>query len=651
MSGLLRRPGRWYDPLMASHDAVAGHLAALVQSADDVIISKNLDGIITSWNPAAQKLFGYTADEAIGQSILLIIPPERRDEETEILARIRRGEAIEHFETVRVTKDGTRVELSITVSPVRNAKGDVIGASKIARDISDRRRHEEVRARLAAIVDSSDDAIVSKTLDGTITSWNRGAEKIFGYSAQEAVGRHITLIIPPERHLEEESVLARIARGEAVEHFETVRVTKGGARRHVSLSISPVRNARGEIIGASKIARDITDRVRAEAERAELLAREQSAREEAEALNRSKDQFLAVLSHELRTPLNAIYGWARMLGDAQLDPKLRARGVDAIFRNAKAQLQLVEDLLDVSRIITGNMRLELRPVALKPVIETALDAVRPAAAAKEIDLQSTLDEAAGTVLGAPERLQQVVWNLLMNAVKFTPRRGRIEVHLRRASSQVEIVVHDSGEGIGPEMLPHVFERFRQGDTSTTRVHGGLGIGLALVRHLVDLHGGTVTAASPGLGQGATFIVRLPVALATPDAQHAGRAEAGASVEGRRVLVVDDDLDGLELARVILAGAGADVRACTSATAARDALSTWNADVLLLDIEMPGEDGYTLLRRLRAAGNRAPAVALTAYGRGEDKKRALAAGFDLHLSKPVDPTELTQAIATVVARRR
>jgi len=373
MSRLSCAVGRWYDPRMASPDALAGHLASIVQSADDAIISKTLQGIITSWNPAAEKLFGYTADEAVGQSILLIIPPERHDEEAQILEQLRRGEAIEHF--------------------------------------------------------------------------------------------------------------------------ETVRVAKGGARRHISLTVSPIRNARGEVIGASKVARDITDRVRGERERAELLAREQAAREEAEALNRSKDQFLAVLSHELRTPLNAIYGWARVLSDSQLDPKLRARGDDAIFRNAKAQLQLVEDLLDVSRIITGNMRLELRPVGLKPVIETALDAVRPAAGAKDVELRSTLDPAAKTVLGAPERLQQVVWNLLMNAVKFTPRDGRIEIDLRNAGSQVEIVVRDTGEGIAPEMLPHVFERFRQGDTSTTRVHGGLGIGLALVRHLVDLHGGTVTAAS------------------------------------------------------------------------------------------------------------------------------------------------------------
>jgi signal transduction histidine kinase len=270
-----------------------------------------------------------------------------------------------------------------------------------------------------------------------------------------------------------------------------------------------VRNAAGQIIGASKIARDISDRVRGERERAELLAQAQAAREEAEAVNRSKDQFLAVLSHELRTPLNAIFGWARMLREGVLDDSIRTRGAEAILRNAKAQLQLVEDLLDVSRIITGNMRLEVRQVDVKAVVEAAVETVRPAATAKELELQSVLDPDPGPVMGASDRLQQVVWNILMNSVKFTPRGGRIQVCLRRAGSHVEIVVSDTGEGIAPELLPHIFERFRQGDSSSTRSHGGLGIGLALVRHLVDLHGGSVSAQSAGPGKGTTVTVVLP----------------------------------------------------------------------------------------------------------------------------------------------
>jgi signal transduction histidine kinase len=306
-------------------------------------------------------------------------------------------------------------------------------------------------------------------------------------------------------------VLARLRRGERVEHFETVRVAKDGRLVDVSLTVSPVRDATGRIIGASKIARDITERRRAEAERNQLLAREQRARAEAEALNRTKDEFLATISHELRTPLNAIFGWARMLQSSEPDDAARAHAVDAIVRNASAQARLVEDLLDLSRIVTGRTRLDFERVDLKAVIEAALDAVRPAAKAKDIALLATFDPSVGPLVGAPDRLQQVMWNLVMNAVKFTPRGGRIQVSLRRSDHSAEIVVADTGEGISAELLPHVFERFRQEDSSTTRAHAGLGIGLALVRHLVELHGGHVDAESPGKGKGATFTVTLPLA--------------------------------------------------------------------------------------------------------------------------------------------
>ena len=632
-------------------EALAAHLAAIVHSSDDAIVSKTLEGIITSWNPSAEKLFGYSAAEAVGQSITLIIPPERRDEEIEVLRRLRAGETIEHFETVRISKDGERIPVSLTVSPVRTASGHIIGASKVARDLRDRRYADEIRARLAAIVDSSDDAIVSKTLEGVIMSWNQGAERLFGYTATEAVGRHITLIIPPDRLFEEDHVLAKIRRGEPVRSFETVRVHKNGRLLDISLTVSPVRNSAGTIIGASKIARDISDRRAIEAERARLLEEAQTARNEAEAVNRSKDQFLAVLSHELRTPLNAIYGWARMLQDGGVDADLGRRAADAIFRNARAQLQLVEDLLDVSRIITGNMRLDVAAVDLAAVIEAALDTVRPAATAKDLRLEVRLESPDVTIMGAADRLQQVVWNLLINAVKFTPRGGRVEVELRRGGSQGEIVVRDTGEGIPPDILPHVFDRFRQGDSSSTRAHGGLGLGLALVRHLVDLHGGTVRAESAGPGRGAAFTVALPFTVPPPARPQAPVAVTSASLAGVRVLLVDDDADSLELARVILASAGADVRTATSAATARAALLGWIADVFVLDVEMAGEDGYALLRRLREREEfqGTPAIAVTAYGQGEERRRALAAGFSLYMSKPVDSNELTQAVGSVVRR--
>ncbi len=515
------------DPLMQAR------LAAVIEWSDDVIVSKTLDGIITSWNPAAERLFGWTAAEAIGKHITLIIPAERRAEEDDVLARIRRGERVDHFETVRITKDGRLVDVSITVSPIRDGAGRVVGASKIARDISERRRIEVVQARLAAVIEWSDDVIVSKTLDGIITSWNPAAERLFGWTAPEAVGKHITLIIPAERRAEEDDVLARIRRGERVDHFETVRITKDGRFVDVSITVSPIRDGAGRIVGASKIARDISERRRIEQERVSLLAREQEARQAAEALNRTKDEFLATMSHELRTPLNSILGWARMLQGSQLDEAGRVRGIDAIVRNAAAQGRLIEDLLDLSRVVTGRLRLDFGVLDLRTVVDAALDTVRPAANAKGLALSFVTVDRPGLVLGSPDRLQQVMWNLLMNAVKFTPGGGRVEVSLRRLEQTVELTVADTGEGISQDLLPYVFDPFRQGDSSSTRLHGGLGLGLALVRELVELHGGQVRAQSAGKDLGATFTVTLPLAAPAtgdtmeqadheaPEAKHAG----------------------------------------------------------------------------------------------------------------------------------
>jgi len=522
---------------------------------------------------------------------------------------------------------------------------------------------EEAAARRAAIVDSSDDAIVSKTLQGVITSWNQSAERIFGYTAAEAVGQHITLIIPEDRRDEEAEVLARLVRGERIDHFETIRRTKDGRFVDISLTVSPVRNAAGRIIGASKVARDVSDQRRRDRERQALLEREREARGEAEALNRSKDQFLATLSHELRTPLNAIYGWARMLDTGRLDESAIRRATEAILRNAAAQVQLIEDLFDVSRVITGNMRLEIRPLNAAAVVEGALDTVRPAATAKGVHLELVLDPGVGVMMGDPARLQQVVWNLLMNSVKFTPKGGRVSAHLRGVNSHIEIVIDDTGEGIDPEYMPRLFQRFGQADSSSTRRHTGLGIGLALVRHLVDLHGGTVNAYSAGRGLGATFTVTLPLSAmpALPPAP-AVSAETSAPVTDQlkpvslrdlRILVVDDDPEGLELASLILINAGAEVRTSRSAAAAMGVLEDWSPDVLVTDLAMPGEDGFSLLRRARQLttrrGRRLPALALTAYGRAEDRIRVIAAGFSLHLAKPVNPAELVLCVASLGGR--
>jgi PAS domain S-box-containing protein len=525
----------------------------------------------------------------------------------------------------------------------------------LAAVVAEGRRGHEATARIATIVKSANDAIITKTLDGTITSWNPAAEKLFGYTAAEAVGRNVSLIIPREHREEEDVVLARIVRGEGVDQFETVRTRKDGTSVQVSLTVSPVTASDGSIIGASKIARDIGDRLRLEEARNALLAREQEARADAEAGNRAKDEFLAILSHELRTPLNAVYGWARMMQSGKLDEETSERALDAIVRNANAQVQLIDDLLDVSRVINGKMRLDVHPIDVREVIAAALDAVGPAAEAKGQRLESVLHPEGAMVNGDPGRLQQIVWNLVMNAVKFTPAGGSVQVEMRRAGERVEIVVRDTGQGIPAHVLPFVFDRFRQWDSSSTRAHSGLGLGLALVKHLTELHRGTVSAESPGEGKGATFTVSLPAAagarlLAGSPPGLSGVALGGARLDGVRVLAVDDDPDALQLASTILGGAGALVKTCRSAADALAIIQVWRPAVLVSDIDMPGEDGYSLIRKVRALdearGGRTPAVALTAYGRTEDRVQTLSSGYSMHLPKPVDPEEFTTIIASI-----
>jgi PAS domain S-box-containing protein len=397
--------------------------------------------------------------------------------------------------------------------------------------------------------------------------------------------------------------------------------------------------------------------------RARLYEAERRSRAEAEAANRTKDEFLATLSHELRTPLTAMLGWTRLLRTNNLDEMTAARALETVERNARAQAQLVEDLLDVSRIITGNLRLETHPVELVPVIEAVLDAVRPAAEAKSIQLQTALDPLVGPVSGDPARLQQVVWNLVSNAVKFTGRDGSIVVRLECPDSHVRISVTDTGEGINQEFLPFVFDRFRQADGSTTRSHGGLGLGLAIVRHLVELHGGTVRAESAGEGHGATFTVMLPllsVLLKSTNAEPTSSSigdgagkEPTRLLKGLRVLVVDDEPDARDLLTVVLEQQGASVSAVGSAAEALDRLESLKPDVMVSDIGMPNDDGYTLIRKVRALparqGGATPAVALTAYAGADARETTLAAGFQIHLAKPIDPTELLAAIARLVGK--
>jgi PAS domain S-box-containing protein len=516
-----------------------------------------------------------------------------------------------------------------------------------------------MREMLAAIVESSDDAIISKDLNGTIMSWNKGAERVFGYRADEAVGRPITMLLPPDRFQEEASILATLVRDERIDHFETERLTKDGRRIHISLSVSPIKDRTGHVIGGAKIARDISLRRQVEREREQALAQERHGRSLAEAANRAKDAFLAMVSHELRSPLSPILSWARMLRMKTLNERQSARALETIERSARTQAQLIDDLLDISRIVAGKLRLEVGQVDLASVIEQAVEVARPAADAKQIRLQTVLDTETGTIAGDPARLLQVVWNLLSNAVKFTPKGGRVQVTLERVNSHVEIAVSDTGQGVSAEFLSHLFERFQQAETGSTRTHGGLGLGLAIVRHIVELHGGTVVAESAGEGHGATFTVKLPQTIFARTAGESERrhptlgplpeAKGFPSLDGIRVLVVDDEPDSNEMVSTLLGASGAEVRVAASAADGLEQLKQWTPDVIVSDIGMPHEDGYMFLAKLHAQPGRTariPAVALTAYATADDRVRIFSAGFKAHVVKPIEPLELVVVVGSV-----
>ena len=532
-----------------------------------------------------------------------------------------------------------------------------------------RQAEQDARALLAAVVESSDDAIITKTLDGKITSWNASAARLLGHTAAEIIGQPITVLIPPDRQEEERHIIASLRAGKRIEHYETVRVAKDGRLIEVALTISPLRDQTGEIVGASKILRDVTERKRIErelqgllAERNQILASERAARSEAERLSASKDEFLALLSHELRTPLNAILGWTQILRNGSVASANFDKGLGVIERNVRAQTQLVDDLLDMSRIISGQMRLDVQPVMPFAFVQGAIESARPAADARGVLLEAILDPVAGPVSGDANRLQQVAWNLISNAIKFTPRGGHVQVTFGRVNSNIEICVADSGIGIRPDFLPHIFERFRQADATSTREHGGLGLGLSIVKHIVELHGGTVEASSDGEGQGATFRVRLPLAVSrsNPDTPHEHPRSSqrpavpfvNADLSNLVVLVVDDDPDSRDLVHRLLSDCGATVTTAASASEALAATGKQRPDLLISDIGMPEVDGYQLLRSLRASSDvRFPAIALTAFARSEDRTRALLAGFVAHVSKPVEPAELIATVAAVSGRVR
>ncbi|MCD8486210.1 MAG: response regulator [Desertifilum sp.] len=429
------------------------------------------------------------------------------------------------------------------------------------------------------------------------------------------------------------------------------------------LTVDPIVNPLQQFAGAVYILADITERKRVEQERTLLLAREQEARAQAEAANRLKDEFLATLSHELRSPLNAMLGWTRLLNTRKFDEQRTAQAMQTIERSARAQAQLVEDLLDVSRIIQGKLRLNIRPVQLAEAIAAAIETIRPAAEAKQIEIQTAFEDPVGEVAGDFDRLQQIVWNLLSNAIKFTPKQGQVRVELQSVNSHIELNVSDTGQGIKADFLPYVFDRFRQADSSITRSYSGLGLGLAIVRHLVELHGGTVGASSAGEDRGATFTLKFPLMSASVETPAIPRISTPTinpaldgnlpCLQGIRVLVVDDEVDTRDYLGFVLEQCQAEVWVAASAQDAIAALGQFKPNVLVSDIGMPQEDGYTFIRKVRALskeqGGEIPAIALTAYARTEDRKQAIASGFQLHLSKPIEPKELAVGVASLLGK--
>ncbi|MGM3309171.1 PAS domain S-box protein [Anabaena sp. WFMT] len=605
------------------------------------------------------EIYGQHLQEFLGESVYQSIYP--------YVKTVLSGKQVS-YETQLFHQDGTQHDVSITYIPQFNQQDKVEGFVALIRDITEQKQAQ------AALKDSEEKfrkltekvRVIPWEADptmGNMTYVGPQTEEILGYPLNDWYSNNFWA---EHIHREDQkwaiNYCCQCSQSLDNYEFEYRMLAANGRVVWLYDIVNVVRDEDGpKQLHGFMI--DITERKQAEQEREQLLAREKAARAEAEAVNRIKDEFLATLSHELRTPLNAILGWTQLLKSRKFDETTTIRGLETIDRNSYALAQLIEDVLDVSRIIRGKLQLNLRPVELVPVVETAIETVRPAADAKEIVIESQFDPAVGTVTGDANRLQQIVWNLLSNAVKFTPKRGRVKVQIERINSRVQIQVSDTGGGISADFLPHVFERFCQADSSTTRSHGGLGLGLAIVRHLVELHGGTVSATSPGIEQGATFIVNLPmkaVAIDCNKPEQFSPMKNGNFVnhqlsilEGLRVLIVDDEADARHLLTTILGQYGAQVMAVSSAPEAITALPEFHPDILVSDIGMPQEDGYTLIRRIRTLpsdeGGKIPAVALTAYARAEDRTQALLAGFQLHIPKPVNPTELAAVVANLAQR--
>jgi len=703
---------RW-DPMgfwtrrKRAEEALA-YLAAIVESSDDAILSKDLNGVIQSCNGAAERMFGYSAAELVGRPITMLIPPDRQEEETAILERLRRGERIDHYETIRFAKDGRAVDVSLTISPIRDATGAIIGASKIARDISHRKQAEQALRRAQqmarfmanaslALADLSDDrTILHKVASLSVpffADWCTadivGEEGVLervavahsdprkARLAHEIAGRWVPgagdsmgpgwVAAAGKSEIVEDIGEAPVSSVRDEEHCRVLRELGFASylcvpvmsRTHGARAVLTFATGRPERRYGSldlRVAEDLAHRTAVAIENAMLYRGAVDA-------DHRKDDFLAVLSHELRTPLNAIVGWSHVLREGTASLEIVRQAAETIHRNAQVQARLISDILDISRMAAGKMRLDVQPVELEAVVEAAFESLRPTADAKGVRLESAFDPEAGPISGDAGRLQQIVWNLVSNAIKFVPERtGLVRARVGAKGPHVRLTVEDNGPGIDTAFLPHVFDRFRQEQSGANRRCQGLGLGLAIVRELVQLHGGTVRAANRPDRHGAVFTVQWPRRGEASAITAAGMNEGPAQVEqplwldaapglgGVRVLVVDDREDARDLLKHVLERCGATVVVAASAGEALTIVPREKPDVLLSDVEMPEESGYELLRRLRslpaAEGGQTPAVALTAYASAQDRVKLLRAGFQMHVPKPVQPAELATVVASL-----
>lgn len=626
---------------------------AIEDIRDYAIFMIDAEGIVTDWNQGAQHILGYREEEIVGRDAAKFFTVEDRSKdvpqkEMETAAISGRAED----ERWHVRKDGSRFWASGVVTPVRDAAGKLIGFSKVMRDMTERNKLTEERDRFFAL---SMDLLCIVHLDGSFQRVNPAFQSILGFSEEELLSMTVFDLVHPADLAKTALEYQKLSQGHPTQDMENRLRCKDGEYRWLAWSYFPVPED-GLLFG---VGRDTTER-RQLGEIIRLRA------EELENANRIKDEFLATMSHELRTPLTSILGWSRLLESNQLTENEKLRAIHIIQRNAEAQAKLIEDLLDVSRIITGKLKIDFQPVSVAAIAESVVSSLRPVVDAKQLELVASIDQTAGASLGDPARLQQIVTNLLSNAIKFTPSGGRIDVSLRRRDGCVQLRVTDTGVGIDAEHLPHIFERFRQVDSSNVRSHGGLGLGLAIVEYLVRQQGGTVTAESEGIDKGATFTVEFP--LTTSEAISSDlrsvalfSERASAMLDGvesfadqnlsnRRILVVEDDVDTQELLATVLRRHGATVVAVSSVENALAEIEREKPEVIISDIGMAGENGYELIRKVRARspedGGHIPAIALTAYAAVADRRRALLAGFQTHLPKPVEPEDLVAVILSL-----